>query len=137
MKQIVTMIAVLLMGYAASAQSTSSPAIDTLTDAATEYLLQPKTKYFNGKLDGCFSVGFVGTKISGTTAGYAIIQTSIDGTNYTNLYNSSADSFALTNTSGAQAKNWYINGVKPVKVRIKVVGSGTQSTQIKGYFVTQ
>lgn len=133
MKQIVTLIALVLIGFATKAQTTSTPAIDTLTNAATENLLSP-TNYF-GQQDGTFAVGFVATKISGTTAGNAILQTTIDGTNWTNLYGTSADTFALTNTAGAQVKHWYVTGVKPNRVRVSVVGSGTQSTQIKAFFI--
>lgn len=134
MKQIFTLIAVLLMGYAASAQSTSTPAIDTVADAATVVLGQPSTTYFSGT-NGTFAVGFVATKIDGTTAGSAIIQTSIDGTNWSNLYGTSADSFTVANTASAQHHVWYVSGVKAKNVRIQFVGSGTQNTQIKGYFI--
>lgn len=125
-------IALLAFSINVQAQTTSTPAIDTLADAATVNLVSP-ANYFPG--DGIFSVGVVATKIDGTTAGYAILQASIDGTNYKPLTGTSADSFALANTAGAQVKNWFLNGVKPNKIRISIVGSGTQNTQVKGYFI--
>lgn len=127
-------IAISLFSYSAMAQSTSSPAIDTLTDAETPVLAQPNASYFKAS-DGTWSVGVVATKISGTTAGYAILQASIDGTNYAPITGTSADSVALANVAGAQIKNWFMTGKKPAKVRVQFVGSGTQSTQIKAFFI--
>jgi len=126
--------ALMLFSVTSFAQSTSVPAIDTLADAETITLAQPNASYFKA-IDGIISVGVVATKISGTTAGSVILEASIDGTNYKGVYGTSADTLALTNTSGAQVKNWFLNGVKPAKMRIRFVGSGTQSTQIKAYFI--
>lgn len=126
--------AIMLCSAGAFAQSTSSPAIDTLTDAETPVLAQPNASYFKAS-DGTWSVGVVATKISGTTAGYAILQGSIDGTNYSPLTGTSADSVALADVAGPQIKNWFITGTKPAKVRVQFVGSGTQSTQIKAFFI--
>lgn len=126
--------AFMLFSISTYAQSTSVPAIDTITDAETVTIAQPNASYFKAS-DGIFSVGVVITKISGTTAGSAVIEASIDGTNYKGLYGTAADTFAVANTSGAQVKNWFISGVKPAKIRVRFIGSGTQSTQIKGFFI--
>lgn len=126
--------AFMLFSISTYAQSTSVPAIDTITDAETVTIAQPNASYFKAS-DGIFSVGVVITKISGTTAGRAVIEASIDNTNYKGLYGTAADTFTVANTSGAQVKNWFISGVKPAKIRVRFIGSGTQSTQIKGFFI--
>lgn len=135
MKKILSFIAIVCMGYAASAQSSGSPALDTLDNAATVNILQPNATYYNDNGSGIWSVSAQATKISGTTAGYAILQGSIDGTNFAPLTGTSADSVALTNTSGLQFKNWYISNKRVAKVRVQFVGSGTQSTQVAAKFV--
>lgn len=127
-------IASMLISCSAMAQSTSVPAIDTMDNAETITLAQPSATYFSGN-DGIFSVGIIATKISGTTAANIVIDASVDGTNYKPLYGTSSDTFALANTSGAQVKNWFVNGVKPNKVRIRFIGAGTQSTQVKAFFI--
>lgn len=126
--------AFMLLSISTFAQSTSVPAIDTITDAETVTLAQPNASYFKAS-DGVFSVGVVITKISGTTAGSAVIEASIDGTNYKGLYGTAADTFTVANTAGAQVHNWFVSGVKPSKIRVRFIGSGTQSTQIKGYLI--
>ena len=130
MKKLIAIACFALMGYGAQAQSTSTPAIDTVTDAGTKYLAFPKA-FLNA--NGIWSAGVTITRLTGTAAGYAIIQGSLDGVTYSNLTNTSADSIALTNVA-SQAKNFYISVPKKVlNARIAVVGSGTQSIQIKGY----
>ena len=132
MKKILSILVLSVACLSAKAQSTSSPAIDTVTNAATENLQSP-SKYFAGS-DGVWTAGVVATRISGTAAGYAILQATVDGTNWAPLRGTSADSVVITNTA-SQFKNWYISGYKPKDVRIQVVGSGTQSLQVKGYFI--
>lgn len=126
--------ALMLLSVSTFAQSASSPAIDTVTDAETVTMSQPNAAYFKAS-DGTFSVAIVVTKIGGTTAGSAVIEASIDGTNFKPLYGTSADTFTVANTSGAQVKNWFVTGVKPAKVRVRFIGAGTQSTQLKAYFI--
>lgn len=131
MKQLLTFIAFICMGYAANAQSNGSPALDTLDNAGTVNILQPNTTYFNNNMSGTWAVVVKATKISGTTAGYAILQTSVDGTNY---FAAVGDSLALSNTSGLQGKQFYKQGVRCAKARVQFVGSGSQSTQVSASF---
>lgn len=133
MKQIFSLIAVLLMGYAATAQSSSSPALDTVADAGTVVLSQPSTSYFSGT-DGTFTVGFSFKKITGTPAGYAVIQTKVSGNVWVPLTKSSADSFLITNVDSNQHV-WFVTGKKTNSIRVNVVGSGTQSTSVKADFI--
>lgn len=129
MRKIMLLIA-LCISIGANAQT--STGTDTLTNAGT-LAIQTPVSYFN-QSQGTWTASITATKISGTTAGYAILQTTVDGTNYTNLYGDSRDTFTLSNVA-TQSKNWYVSGVKPNRVRINVIGSGTQSTQIKGYYI--
>lgn len=131
----------MLFGYSASAQSLSSPSIDTLTDAGSVTLATPVTNWLTGN-DGKFTASATLTRISGTAAGYVILQGSADGTNYVNIEcpvsfggnTTTQDSAAITNTASAQPFIWTCDK-KLNKVRIVVAGSGTQSTQVKGYFI--
>lgn len=129
MKQLI-IAALCLISISATAQTITGT--DTLTNAGTLNLQSP-ANYFNTS-EGVWTASITVTKISGTTAGYAILQASVDGTNFANVYNDSRDSFALTNTA-TQIKNWFVNGVKPKYARVRVVGSGTQSTQVKTYYI--
>lgn len=145
MKQVVTIIAVLLMGYAASAQSTSTPAIDTLSTSSsvdTVHMVSP-ANYFKG-IDGIWTASITATRISGTVNANAILQQTVDGTNWTNLEcpctygatTTTQDSVALSNVATAQPIIWNCSGVKPVKVRIRVIApSSTQAVQVKGYYI--
>lgn len=135
MKQIIILLAIIATSFAAQAQSAGSPALDTLTDAGTVTISQPNATYYNTNNSGTWSVTAQATKISGTTAGYAILQGSVDGTNFAPLTGTSADSVALTNTAGLQYKNWYISNKRVAKVQVVFVGSGTQSTQVLAKFV--
>jgi hypothetical protein len=100
--------------------------------------------YFGGQ-DGAFTAAITATKISGTVNGYAILQHTVDGTNYTNLEcpctyggtsTATQDSIALSNTAGAYPIIWNCNGVKPSKVRVRVIApSSTQAVQVKGYYI--
>lgn len=129
MKQLI-IAALLLIGISAKAQSVSG--IDTLTNAGTKNM-QTSSNYFNTS-EGTWTASLTATKISGTTAGWAVLQASVDGTNFTPLRGNSTDSFALTNVA-VQSKNWFISGVKPKLVRVNVIGSGTQSTQLIVYYI--
>lgn len=133
MKQIVTLIAVLLMGYAASAQSTSTPSFDSVTNAGTVTLALPSTSYFGGT-DGTFTIGVVFKKGTGTPAGNIIIQGKVGGNVWIPLTKSSADSFAITNVDSNHHIFFY-TGKKVKDVRVQVVGSGTQKTRVEAYFI--
>lgn len=132
------------MGYAATAQTTKrgwtkayttngvAARVDTITDAGNDYLYQPDSLYYSG-CDGVWSVYFKFKKITGTPAGYAILQTSPDGYNWSNYYKTSADSFLVTNVDSA-VHTWPINGAKITNARLFIDGSGTSTYQISGGF---
>lgn len=101
---------------------------DSVTDAGTNYL----TKQINGAAS-VVTVQLVITKISGTAAGTAVLQGSINGTNYVTLHyatggattGSQNDSFTLTNVT-TQSVSWVIAPSHYNYYRVSVTGSGTQ-----------
>ena len=71
----------------------------------------------------------VATKISGTVAGTAILQASLDGTNYHSV---GVDTLTLTNVA-TNAHLWSAAPNKYKYWRVKVTGSGTMSASVNGY----
>jgi hypothetical protein len=97
-----------------------------VNDAATEYLtLNPSNFY-----EVC-SFQIVLTKITGTPDGIAKLQSSNDGINF--IDNDAADTLSIANVT-TQTKVFTITHGKSVYYRIAVIGRGTQSTGINGYF---
>ena len=78
-------------------------------------------------------IQFVLTKISGLVAGTTTPQVSLDGTNYITLPGATAH----TNTDVTTNTNvWYIAGGVPWKfIRVRSVGTGTMSAQLRVYYV--
>ena len=129
----IAIAAVMLMGYAASAQSASTPTFDSVTNAGTTILSLPSANYFSGG-DGTFAIGVTYKKGTGTPAGTIIVQGKVGGNVWTPLTRSSVDSFTITNVDSNQKIFFY--GDKKVKdVRVQIVGSGTQKTRIEAYFI--
>jgi len=99
---------------------------DTLTDAST----------VNMELESSFSgnytlaVFFEVNNDTGTTAGTAKLQQSINGTDYADI-GSLSD---LTLTDGANVV-WAIDATPSVKYRINAVGAGTQSSFLDGQYI--
>lgn len=128
MKQILTLIAFLLVGCAAQAQSTSTPAIDSTSGSETIYLYTPDG--YLGKNDVLQAAQYVGTEISGTTGGTISFQVTLDGTNYYQV----GDTLALADVTTAQTIVWQFPSYGVLKGRIKIAATGT-SSQHKGYFI--
>lgn len=134
MKKLFTLIALCAVCFTTKAQTTTG--VDTMTNAQTLNITVP-TNYFAGG-DGVWTASLVATKITGTTAGTARLQASVDGTNYQDVLATGqtyADTFNLSNTAGAQVKNWYRQGMKIKSLRIQIATTGTQSTKVQGYFI--
>lgn len=72
------------------------------------------------------------TKISGTGAGTAQLQVSLDGVNYTN----SGSAYTITNVA-TQSPQFTITAPVPVYARILFTGSGTESVQTVTYYVVR
>lgn len=97
---------------------------DTVTNAGTVNL-DATIKAYNPVV----SFQVVATKISGTVAGTAILQASIDGTNYVSI---GEDTLTLSNTT-TNTHLWVIEPSPYLYYRIKVTGSGTMSARTSGY----
>lgn len=100
---------------------------DTLVNTTADNVLYPITAGYEN-----ISIEAVVTKISGTVAGTAILQGSIDGVNYKDL---NTDTLTLTNVT----TNKYIWAItfSPYKYyKINYVGVGTMSAKIYGYIFT-
>lgn len=69
------------------------------------------------------------TKISGTGAGSAQLQISLDNVNYVN----SGSAFTITNVA-SQSTTFSVAAPVPQFVRILFTGSGTESVQVRVYY---
>lgn len=107
----------------ASAQSSLSASKDTLNNADTAYLTAPRL----GAPYTVLSIQLNVTKISGTVAGTAVVQGSIDGINYTSI---SSDTLNLVN--GNNIKLWALGNAQYPYHRVAVITSGTQSSSVNG-----
>lgn len=105
------------------AQTTMTNSGDTVVNTATVNL----DVTLKGKGDLGFQV--VATKISGTVGGTAILQGSLDGTNYVTI---STDTLTLTDVATNSAV-WKVSASTYLYYRIAVTGSGTMSASVVGY----
>lgn len=121
----------LLTAMVAIASATSAQSVTTMTGSG-DSIVNTGTKYLTADLSGnvtAASIQVIFTKTSGTVAGTATIEYSIDGTNY---YRVSTDSIKLSNVS-SQGKLWTLSLPNSYKyVRIKIVGSGTSRYILTG-----
>ncbi len=131
-KLLILTIAFMLSGVAANAQTYTMKSVygnstDSVTNAGNNYL---KTTAVSG--EGAITVQLVVTKLSGTAAGTAVIQGSLDGTNWVNINYATGgqtgamnDTFALTDVT-SQTYAWFLPASPYIYYRVYVVGSGTQ-----------
>lgn len=105
------------------AQTLMAPAADTTTNADTVYLVSPKLTSSYDVVTVQLNV----TKISGTVAGNAEIQASLDGVNYSTV---AEDTLTLTN--GNSSKIWALGRSDYLYYRVRVATSGTQSSAARG-----
>src|ERR1700750_2347159 len=108
MKQFITIIALSLLTFGAKAQvipfygtdgnaAITTSTSDTITNAGTTYL-QTKANAFNSiALGGGVVLQLNITNVSGTTAGTAILQSSLDGSNWDRHFNSNGTTGLGTN----------------------------------------
>lgn len=129
MKKLITLLLfAVVVSFTSTAQtslvSQYSNTVDTVTDAGTKYLTVPAAvKGFQKTV----SVNLYTSKISGTVAGTATLQYSLDGTNYYALPKDSV--YTLTNVS-SQSFGWQFKDWGDLYLRIKFVGSGTMANKI-------
>lgn len=154
MKKFITLICLTLIGYAAQAQVItlygSHAATDTLTNAGTEYLTTQANALNSIGLSGKYDIQLTIANVSGTTAGTVILQSSIDGVNWTNHFRIygivgvgtngiQCDSLSF---SGATTHVYTVNaGVanagRRLYIRLKFVGTGTQVSILSAKLITQ
>lgn len=103
----------------------SKVSADTTIDAATVYVTYATIE------SNITAIQATVTKVSGTVAGYVILQGTVDGTNYQDV---NTDTLTLTNTT-TNFKIWTIDKAYYAGYRIKHVGSGTQRSIAKFSFI--
>jgi len=112
---------------------------DTLVNAGTLNFTSPVNAL--SKLGGNYTIQFTSANISGTSTFRAILQGTIDGTNWANLHGvagtNGIECDTLQVTGGVPASFFFraqgnetTNAGKVKRLRIRVVGSGTQVTRI-------
>lgn len=114
------------LGFSQNVVTTMTGSADTLTDTEVDYVTITPSIYYE-------QVSFQAkvTKLSGTVAGYAYLQASNDGTNYSTI----SDSLTLTNVT-TNTKIFVVSGNQYYYYRLKFEGSGTMSALIYGYCLT-
>jgi hypothetical protein len=78
-------------------------------------------------------IQFTATKISGTVGGTVTVQTSLDGTDWYTAQGTSA----YTLTDATQTTSFKITNYCAKYIRIRSVGTGTMSAQIKAKYVAR
>lgn len=103
--------------------------VDTVDNTETLYLTLASTISGYRKV---VTVQFLATEISGTTAGTAQVQGSLDGTNYYNL----GSAYTLTDVA-SQCTSITLTDWGSLYLRVKVTGSGTMSDKIYAKVLTR
>lgn len=156
MKAIIIVLVALSTSLATFGQSKaitlngSDATTDTITNAGTTYLTSPSLASFT---TGKFSVSLLTANVSGTSTFKAILQGSNDGTNYTDIHQVAGTNGILCDTlqvTAAAPAYWcysiypgskhsvtdstylFTNVGRYLYIRLKCVGTGTQSTIISG-----
>lgn len=119
----------------AMTSATYGNALDTVTSTAAHYMV-------TGRITGVattVSLVLKATEISGTTAGTATVEASLDGTNWYSYYDSkdSTYSFSLSDVTTAQYYRWLIYTSGDLYYRIKVVGISTPNVKIQAWYKSQ
>jgi len=83
---------------------------------------------------GSLGIEFLFERITGTAGGYAILQSSNDGSNWFNHYGTSADTLTITNTASVQGKHWGVGDIDFVRYRVKLIGNQTQTGKVSGTY---
>lgn len=101
---------------------------DTVVNTETEYIL------YKAPTNYVVSIQLQATKLSGTAAGTATIQGSIDGVSYVAIPGQTVDT--LTNVT-SQGYLWTFSPSPYVYYRIAITGSGTMAVRVYGYMVSK
>ena len=124
MKKLILLLVVLFAGLGLSAQTNFTNSGDTITNSGT---VSATAEIKNA---GGVSIQAVVTKISGTVAGTAVLQGSLDGSTY---YTFAADTLTLSDVSSQTliwnvAENYYIN------YKVLFTESGTMSAKAEAFY---
>lgn len=115
---------------------------DSVTNAGTNYLKTATAVSGTGGITVQLNI----TKISGTAAGTAILQGSIDGSNWNTISLASGmvtagastgaanDTFTLTNVT-SQNCSWFLVQNQYIYYRVFVTGSGTELIRLSGTLI--
>lgn len=140
MKNLFTLVAVMAAFTFASAQVTT---MKSQWGGTTDSITNTGTAYLKAQVSGTGTVTIyaVMTKLSGTGAGTAILQGSVDGTNWTPVSFSTGlvtgggstgaanDTFTLTNVT-TQTCYWFLNENQHLYYRVYWTGSGTELVRV-------
>jgi len=132
MKKLFIILAFVTLGVSVNAQrevslvSEYSLIIDTLTNTSTIYMTTPNV--IKDNYVAAFSI--TPTNISGSTAGTAWLQESVNGAGFSKW--STTDTFSIVTVT---TKVWKLTDTPSKKYRIMLTGTGTQSTSVLGSYV--
>ena len=130
MKKLLSILMIATLAFTAVETKAQSAVLvsstDTLNNTETAYISLPTLT------GGYYSIGIqaVVTKVSGTVGGTAIIQGSLDGTNYVTI---GSDTLTFSDQA-TNTKVWAITPSVYQYHRVKFVSSGTQVSIPKVYY---
>ncbi len=122
MKAFIFSLCLVLCAFVGRSQSALIPSPDTLTNVDTSNMILKIPGAYNDVLT--FQLNVI--KLSGTTAGSAYVQGSLDGANYFTLPGTDTLTFANSNNF----KVWVLPKSQFLWYRVRATGSGTQSTKL-------
>lgn len=128
------MLAVVAIAVSAQKGRVITLDVDTITDAGTTSVVLPQ---FTG--DDMVTIQSVYTELTGTAAGTATLEGSVNGTDYVPITDfvgilKGYPNDSLTITDGSTT-SWVVQGNAFYKYRVKNVGTGTQSTEVDVSFI--
>jgi hypothetical protein len=135
MKKIVSLLFAIVASTSLFAQTAMTASGGTVTNTGTGTITKQVTGVY-----AKVSVQAIFTKTSGTLAGTATLQGSVDGTNYVTVGTahtvSGAATYTVTDTS-TQSVIFTINGTPFAYYRVSWTGSGTMVGVISGYILVK
>jgi hypothetical protein len=114
---------------AISLVSQYSSTVDTVTNSATKYLTAPAPISGYKKL---ITIQFWAVEISGTTAGTAQVQASLDGSIWYNI----GSAYTLTDVA-SQTNGFTITDWGSLYLRVAITGSGTMSDKVYSKYLVR
>ena len=124
MKKLVLLLVIVLGVIGAKAQTNFTNSGDTITNSGT---VSATAEIKNA---GGIGIQAVVTKISGTVAGTAVLQGSLDGSSY---YTISTDTLTLSDVS-SQTLIWTVSENYYINYKVLFTGSGTMSAKAEAFY---